>query len=131
MTCSMMVDTATATSAANNTQLPAVGSIDCDTSNAVYLLQCTDCGKQYTGETSQEIRTRMSGHASDIRTEKDKPVARHVTSHHNNQNPRAAISVTGLRALPPGTSKLRRVQVEQAYAHILGPFSPAGMNTRH
>ena len=34
----------------------------CDTKHAIYLLQCTICGKQYIGESGTTVRIRMRHH---------------------------------------------------------------------
>ena len=41
------------------------GIFNCKTSNAIYLMTCTVCKKQYVGETGQPISLRMNLHRSD------------------------------------------------------------------
>jgi len=51
----------------------------CKMSNAVYLMTCNVCNKQYVGETSMALNTRMNLHRSDWKTRKfnRSPVASH------------------------------------------------------
>ena len=37
----------------------------CKTTNFVYLITCTKCGKQYGGKTGDHMNQRMSGHRDD------------------------------------------------------------------
>ena len=43
-------------------------SFTCKTKNLVYLIQCSNCGLQYVGETKNPLHIRMNGHRSDINT---------------------------------------------------------------
>ena len=77
-TCKLMRPTQTfksvsgATSAVN-------GRHSCKTANAVYLMTCNICNKQYVGETKLPINKRMNLHRSDWKTRKfnRSPVAEH------------------------------------------------------
>ena len=40
--------------------------LTCTTTNCIYLLTCKSCSYQYTGETVQQLRNRMSGHRSAV-----------------------------------------------------------------
>ena len=42
-------------------------SMDCTTSNVVYLISCRRCGVQYIGETSQLIRKRFANHKNRLK----------------------------------------------------------------
>ena len=38
---------------------------NCKSANVIYLITCTQCGKQYVGETKRAFNERMNGHRSD------------------------------------------------------------------
>ncbi|MBV2145486.1 MAG: GIY-YIG nuclease family protein, partial [Wolbachia endosymbiont of Pissodes strobi] len=40
-------------------------------SNLVYSIPCNNCDKKYIGQTSQNLKNRISGHKSDIRLQKN------------------------------------------------------------
>ena len=39
-----------------------IKTLNCSTSNCIYLITCCRCGLQYVGETVQSLRDRFSGH---------------------------------------------------------------------
>ena len=52
--------------------------ITCNTQQVIYIITCTLCNKQYTGQTSLSLRLRMNNHISSIRRKDTKqPVANH------------------------------------------------------
>ena len=52
---------------------------NCKSANAIYLITCTQCGKQYNGETKHTLNERMNGHRSDWKKRRFQrsPVAEH------------------------------------------------------
>ena len=42
-------------------------TLDCSTSNCIYLITCSRCGLQYVGETVQSLRDRFSGHRAGMK----------------------------------------------------------------
>lgn len=58
------------------------GTHNCKTANAVYLITCNICHKQYVGETKQALNKRMNLHRSDWKTRKfnRSPVAEHFNA---------------------------------------------------
>ena len=54
----------------------------CRTTNVVYLITCTKCGKQYIGETGDHVNQRMNGHRDEWKHKRVKrsPVAEHFCS---------------------------------------------------
>jgi len=53
----------------------------CDTTSAIYLLQCTICNKQYVGETHVTIRNRMKHHRNKAKTALNRPIYAHLQKH--------------------------------------------------
>lgn len=52
-------------------------NISCNTRGVIYLITCQKCFMQYIGETSRTPRERLSDHKSNIRHNKDTPIANH------------------------------------------------------
>ena len=51
---------------------------NCNSFNIIYAILCNLCPKAiYIGETSNSIRQRMNGHRSDVKHNRNKPVAEH------------------------------------------------------
>ncbi|CAN7976810.1 unnamed protein product, partial [Ixodes persulcatus] len=55
------------------------GNLNCDTSNVVYLLQCSTCGAQYVGQTETPFRLRFNNHRSHAKSNPTLPVSKHVS----------------------------------------------------
>ena len=76
-----MVETFSSSTTRKSYKVKAMAN--CKTSNAVYVIECKRCGKQYVGETENalHIHVRMNGHRSDIKHQRlEKPVAQHFNS---------------------------------------------------
>jgi len=53
----------------------------CDTTAAIYPLQCTICNKQYVGKTHVTIRNRMKHHRNKAKTTLNRPIYAHLKQH--------------------------------------------------
>ena len=69
------------------------GNFSCNSSNIIYAISCNLCPKAiYIGETSNSFRHRMNGHRSDIKHNRNKPVAEHFNKpDHTLDNLRLAV----------------------------------------
>ena len=96
-------------------------------SNCVYVIFCQKCGKQYIGETKNEISTRMIQHRYNIRNKKElhTPLVRHFTLHGL-----AAVRVAGLQSNPSWTD-LERKKKERKWIYLLNTKEPLGLNERY
>ena len=56
----------------------------CKTTNIVYLITCTKCGKQYVGETGDHVNQRMNDHRDDWNTSGSRGLLLQKTSVHQN-----------------------------------------------
>ena len=74
ITCPRMDSSNTVTSR-SNISYKIQGKFTCQTKNAVYVMECTICHKQYIGETSQTVNTRFRVHKSFIRMKKENNIA--------------------------------------------------------
>ncbi len=60
------------------------GSYNCQTSNAVYLLQCTLCKMQYIGQTSTQFNYRFNNHKSHCTIYPDLSISKHCAQEGHN-----------------------------------------------
>ena len=102
----------------------------CVTENVVYLLTCTNCLKQYVGETKRGFVVRLKEHLADIRLKRDKPVANHIKSH---DCPLTTIKFCIIEVLPhdpilPETTILRKKR-EIFWIYRLRTLIPHGLNS--
>lgn len=99
-------------------------SVDCTSTNVIYLIDCDVCGIQYVGETMNDARERFRNHRSTIKHHKkhpDKPVASHF-GHHKN-----GLKVTIIECLG-NQSKFRRLYREKFWIETLQTHQPSGLN---
>src|SRR5699024_2807500 len=78
VTCSQMLTATQVESTSSNFTFYIKGSYDCQTQNAVYLLQCTACNLQYIGQTSTPFHIRMNNHRSHCNTQLHLGISKHV-----------------------------------------------------
>ena len=80
-TCKMITPTQMAKSA-SGAAIKLRCNTNCKTTNAVYLITCTKCGKQYVGETGDHMNQRINGHRDDWKHKRSErsPVAEHFFS---------------------------------------------------
>lgn len=98
------------------------GNFTCQSTNAVYCMECKTCGMKYVGETSNTINTRFRGHETAIRNQHDNPVAHHFNQH---QNPDYTIIV-----LDREENKNKRLRLEEAWMTLLNTIHPSGINVK-
>lgn len=125
-----------------DTEITARGHFTCNTTGAIYLLQCP-CGLAYVGQTSRHIKTRLNEHKSVIRTflknpgkteqdskkKKETTLAKHFAEHgHTISDLKWRI----LETVNPGESnnELKRnlLKRETYWIHTLGTLAPQGLN---
>ena len=56
-------------------------NVTCNSSNLIYMIECTICGIQYVDQTKNKILSRINQHYSSIKNMVDTPVSRHINSH--------------------------------------------------
>ena len=100
------------------------GKFTCHTCNAVYVMECTICHKQYVGETSQTVNARFRVHESFIRTKKDNNIAEHF-----NMEDHTPTSYT-IKIVGQEEDKNRRLHLEESWIHLLDTIKPRGLNLK-
>lgn len=120
--CKHMQTTTVAESTNSNFKHLIHATLDCDSSNVVYLLECGVCGIQYIGQTDTAFRMRFNNHRAHVRSLPDLPLSRHINSENH---PFDSIRVTLLQS---GFSTTR--EREQRESYIIYKFNTvkAGMN---
>ena len=73
--------------------------VSCESRNVIYCINCSQCGKQYIGETKRSFWIRISEHMGEVRNGRNyKPVAKHFNSqNHSIKNMKTSILETLLR----------------------------------
>ncbi len=105
--------------------------MSCSSHNVVYLITCTLCGIQYVGETSQQLRCRISQHRSSIRIQDRRTlISEHFSSPNHN------LMVMPLEEVPRYHNETqimldhRRRHREEFWIKEIGTLSPYGLNDK-
>lgn len=124
-TCHMMSPACTFKSATGAIS-SITGNYNCKTSNAIYLMTCKVCKKQYVGETKLSISRRINLHRSDYNTRRFKrsPVAEHF-SHENHAFGDISLCVIESDTRWDDTLRKRR---ETYWIRRLSTLQPYGIN---
>ena len=105
-------------------------NVDFNTNNVVYLLECN---KEYVGETKRNFIIWFKEHLSDIRHNRDTPVAKHYTlnSHKNNTTPVFPLpTILSRIAGQPDRTTDGRKNKEKMWIYTLLSIAPQGINLR-
>ena len=95
--------------------------VNCNSKNLIYCIECPICNLQYVGQTKNKLLMRINQHKSDIRLEKDSPVARHFNLH--KINPKLYV----LQLIANDDLKLR-LKFENYWISRLNTLTPKGLN---
>ncbi|CAJ0965397.1 unnamed protein product [Ranitomeya imitator] len=95
----------------------------------VYLMSCP-CGLMYVGETTMEVRQRISKHKSTIRTNlTDLPIPKHFSECRHSVNQLRFRVIDGVPTLRRGGDRnLILKQKELRWISVLGTLQPKGLN---
>ena len=94
----------------------------CNTTCAIYLLQCTICCKQYIGETGTTIRKRMTHHRNATNANLNRPIYSHVKSHSKD------FTIFKITIIDRIMDQHSRRNKEMEYVEILRTKVPFGLN---
>ena len=119
-------ENATFTSSSSGDTYTIQKHLSCQTENVVYLITCTECGKQYVGETGRSLECRMKEHCADARFNRNTPIARHFNlPNHGAHN----ISITCIDR-PPKNDPIMRKLLEKEWILKLNTTQPDGINIK-
>ena len=111
--------------------LPPRHRYTCELSNVTYIINCTECGLQYIGETKRPIRQRMYEHYRCVQKFNDlnsTPVSRHFTQlKHSVRNMEFSIVQWMGEENNPNSSSKRKRQ-ELFYIWAFPTLHPTGIN---
>ena len=123
-TCKFMTSAIKFTSTATQKEYRIRLAANCSSHNVIYRIQCTKCSKQYIGQTSNTIHTRLLQHLGTIRNRIDTPIANHF-----NQDDHVAAHVTTLVIdRPQRREHNTRLRHKSAWIHELITMAPSGIN---
>ena len=94
----------------------------CDTTGAIYLLDCTKCGKQYIGETGTSVRARMKRHRNTQKTAVDRPIYDHLKKHN------ATFEIFTITIIDQVKDMRARKAKEMEYIQLMKTKVPFGLN---
>ena len=95
----------------NGVPIKISGNFSCNSSNIIYAISCNLCPKAiYIGETTNSIRQRMNGRRSDIKHNRNKPVAEHFNKpNHTLEN----LKLTVIKEVKGKTKQQREVEEQK------------------
>ena len=99
-------------------------SLNCNSSNIIYLITCNKCDKKYVGQTSLTLKNRLNNHRSNINLNKPTAIGIHFNEpRHSHKN---------LKILPiidiTQHNKFNRDKIEKSYMTKLNTIYPHGLN---
>ncbi len=120
------------TSYATKKQYECKTNITCKSTNLIYCISCTRCGKQYVGQTGGTLMDRFKGHFAMIRRrDMSKDIGKHFNSDDHQGKGDVSISVLDFIYAPSDAPFTRdiRLQVEFDWMQELKTMLPFGMNS--
>jgi hypothetical protein len=120
---------------------PLKDSMNCQSTDVVYLIQCSSCKMMYVGETGQTLHERFRKHRSDIKCSKSTPVGIHfngacrlehvvITPLELVKTDRNLSSEDILDRLEKKEHILERLEREQFWMAKLDTITPKGLNKK-
>jgi hypothetical protein len=113
------------TSCVNGQRFKVRGSINCHTSNLIYLITCSKCNLQYVGETSRPMADRLNDHLSSVRLQKPTPIGLHFNLPHHQPSD---LLLMGIERFDDKTRPEIRKTKEIAWQNLLQTAHPLGLN---
>ena len=102
------------------------GNFSCKSCNLIYLISCSDCGKQYVGQTTQAVHVRLNAHRSCVGRNTNTILYKHFNDNgHNFSN--ATIQIIDY---VEEYTKTDLDHLENFWIGILSTAFPLGLNDR-
>ena len=104
---------------------------DCQTRNAIYLITCLHCAKQYIGETKRTVRIRFSEHEASVRHLKRNPIGLHWNKDDHPKDTIMFLQILETLTSDPEleTTKVLRRKRERYWIYKFNSLEPVGLNT--
>ena len=100
------------------------GNFNCNSTNVIYLIICKFCHKMYVGQTSRKVKERLTNHRSDIKLQKNTPIAKHFNLPQHNMK---HVSIIPIHSLEQNSTN-ERLKIEKDYMKTLNTIHPVGIN---
>jgi len=137
----MVVDCFNITSTRTKSTYGIMGTLDCSSSNIIYVYQCMYCHKQYVGETGSELQARNNTHRHSTSTRNhSSALFTHLEMHQeaSNRFPLHSVEdyyfIIPIEQLPSiggyAQDKLARLKREIFWIDTLGTLEPWGLNKK-
>ena len=127
--CEYVVECDSVYSNTTDTAFKLCHSLDCNSINLIYLIQCKECDMQYIGQTRNSLRSRINNHKGDVIHCRNTTIG-----HHFNSN---ACMLEDLKFIPiyqcpelaskDETTKCR-LEIEQYFIDSFKTYQPYGLN---
>ena len=124
----------------NNIHIYLEHQLNCQSKGVVYLIECSNCGIRYIGETIQKLKDRINQHRSDIKRKQDTVVATHFNQQCKDINYLQIVPLEKIHRNVPGSytlcgrlersDEIHLLQREQFWIKKLNTLSPFGLNKR-
>ena len=125
-----LLKTSTFTCKSTGELIKTVEFCQCQTTNVIYLLQCSKCQIQYIGETKRPFVARLKEHFADIKHRRDKPVALHINNHDGDNSKIIPYILEVVNKNPQdGETTVYRRKRELHWIYKLKTLAPLGLNT--
>ena len=95
---------------------PSISTVDCNTSNCIYLITCSNCCLQYVGETVQALKARFYLHRSGIRNKDKINMCRRLCEHFQQGKCKGADYTVNIIEVFEGSGRLPNGKVDLNFA---------------
>ena len=99
-------------------------NFNCNSRHVIYLITCKRCQKMYVGQTKRTLRERLNNHRSDIKLQKNTPIAKHFNLPQHNLQHLSIIPIQNIE----NCSDNERLDIEKQYMKTLNTIHPVGIN---
>ena len=125
-----MQSSSTFASKVTNKQFKIFSTVNCKSSNVIYILECSVCGLQYVGESKQPFHKRLNGHRSDLTKKVFLPVSQHFRLPDHSLNDFDSMKILIIEHNCDWRDSQREAR-ESFWIKELCTFHPKGINKKH
>ena len=97
---------------------------NCNSTNLVYIISCSKCGKLYVGQTNRMLKERLNNHRSDIKLHKSTAIGIHFNEPFHKID---HLIITPVAYLT-NCEEDARLKIEHDFMVLLNTIYPAGLN---
>ena len=97
--------------------------LTCKSSGVIYIIECSNCGKRYVGQTGQTLHHRIAQHLANIKSHNQASV---LCNHFRNE---CGLHNFSFFAISRHDNEKTRLAKEAAWIDALNTMHPHGLNT--